>query len=75
MQLTELRGLMAMDQIREGLLKTDAEGWTVVVEDNEGHQLPLTDRSGHTKHYHSLDNATQILRDLGVLNINIVEDF
>lgn len=75
MQLTELRGLVATDQIREGLLKTSAEGWIVALEDMEGHQFPLTDRGGHAKYYHSLDSATNVLRELGIARIQVVEDF
>lgn len=75
MRLSELRDLVAMDQIREGLLKTGTDGWQVSLEDFQGHQFPLTDAAGCVKHYHSLDRATEILRTLGVRKMCVLERF
>ncbi|MBY4678700.1 hypothetical protein [Marinobacterium arenosum] len=77
MELDELRRMIAMDRIREGILKPghDGNGWLVALEDNEGHQLPLTQPGGQEKIYHSLDNATAVLHELGISRISIVERF
>ncbi|MDI3324468.1 hypothetical protein QKW35_08785 [Pontibacterium granulatum] len=75
MRVSELRDLVAMDQIREGLLKTSQDGWQVALEDFEGHQFPLTDATGRVKTYHSLDRATDILKSLGVRKMCIQERF
>ncbi|MGH1462302.1 MAG: hypothetical protein ACRBB6_09710 [Neptuniibacter sp.] len=75
MNISELRGLLLTGHIREGILKSTGQGWAVALEDETGQQFPLTDNTGHEKHYHSLDNATSILRDMGVSNICVVENF
>ncbi|MDE1460928.1 hypothetical protein [Spartinivicinus poritis] len=77
MEYAKLQTMVNCHQVREGLLKTSetGNGWAVVVEDLSGHQFPLTDQHGHEKLYHSLDNATGVLRELGVTQINVVESF
>lgn len=75
MRVSELRDMVAMDRIREGLLKTSADGWQVSLEDFQGHQFPLTDAAGRVKIYHSLDRATEILRTLGVRKMCVQERF
>ncbi len=75
MNIPELSGLLATGHIREGILKSTEQGWSVALENDEGHQFPLTDSTNHTKYYHSLDNATAILHEIGVSNICVVERF
>ncbi|MFY0676078.1 MAG: hypothetical protein JXR18_02220 [Neptuniibacter sp.] len=75
MNIQELRGLLLTEHIREGILKSTEQGWSIALEDEEGKQFPLTDNTGHEKHYHSLDNATSILRNMGVSKICVVESF
>ncbi len=77
MQLEEIRGLAAIGAIREGLLKPsqEANGWMIAVENTQGEQLPITDDHGHTRIYHSLDTATQVLKQLGIAPITVVESF
>ncbi|WP_163834277.1 hypothetical protein [Spartinivicinus ruber] len=77
MEYAKLQTMVECHQVREGLLKTSlmGNGWAVVIEDLAGHQFPLTDQYGHEKLYHSLDNATGVLQELGVSPINVVECF
>ena len=77
MQLEEIRGLAAMNTIKEGLLKPskEANGWMVAVESNNGEQFPLTDNHDHTRIYRSLDSATLVLKELGISPIKVVETF
>ncbi|MEH6575454.1 MAG: hypothetical protein V7731_00085 [Amphritea sp.] len=77
MQLEEIRGLAAMNTIKEGLLKPseEANGWMVAVENRDGEQFALTDDHDHTRIYHSLDKATLVLKELGISPIKVVEAF
>ncbi len=75
MQLQQMREMVATHQIREGILKPASEGngWQVGIEDRDGIQHALTDHGGHEKLYHSIDVATETLRDIGVDAIKVVE--
>jgi len=77
MLLEEIRGLVAMKSIREGVLKPSFfnNGWVIAVETIEGEQIPVTDDHDNPYIYHSLDRATEVLKQLDVSLITVVEDF
>ena len=54
---------------------TNGNGWRILFHDTEGQTIALTDHGGTEKLYHTLDNATEILKVAGIKTIRVEEHF
>ena len=50
-------------------------GWRVLFVNRDGEQSPLTDQTGTEKSYHTLDNATEVTREVGFISARVEERF
>ncbi len=51
------------------------EGWRLLLHSENGATLVLTDHSGRECLYHSLDHATEVVRDIGFDSVRVEENF
>ena len=64
-------------ELTGAVIKTaqDANGWLILLQDNNGGETPYTGHTGTQKVYHNLDQATLAARELGFDELRIEEKF
>jgi hypothetical protein len=53
----------------------EGNGWMLLVREHSGKLIKLTDHSGVEKIYHSLDQATELAREIGFSEVRVEESF
>ena len=51
------------------------DGWHLLLHTTAGETLVLTDHAGRELLYHSLDHATEVVRDIGFDSLRVEEHF
>jgi len=75
MQLHDMQQMQSKHLVVEGILTPDEGGWQVGLEDKEGRIHLLTRQNGEPHHYANIDQATRVLKGMGVEQISVVERF
>lgn len=53
----------------------DANGWVLTFTERGGGRAPYTDHTGTEKVYHSLDQVSELARELGFDRVRVEEEF
>lgn len=75
MQLLEMQRMRDDRLVVEGIVTPGDDGWMVGLEDKSGTIHLLTRQSGEPHSYSNLDQATRVLKGIGIEQINVLERF
>ena len=77
MELEQARAAQQAGHFKEVVIEPadEGNGWMVLLHDQEGQIIRITDAHGAEKIYHSLDHATEIAKSLGFETVRVEEVF